>query len=391
MFKKYFIKFIAALFGLLIEQSCIEPYIPESQKDFVPKIIVDGLITNESEYQNIKLSYTSKIDSLLFIPLSGCFVEVLDDLGNSYFFEETYPGNYNGKVTKENFVSGREFQLHFILSNGEEYESDMEKLTNSPPIDSIHYSLETKPTTDPAISYQGMQFYYNFKASNEDNRYYRLVVEETWEYHATYPISIFYSGGYQTISPDSSLFFCYNTQRINDIFLISTDGFEKNEYENFQLHFVDNQTQRLKYKYSILLKQYSISQNASNFWANLKKNSQESGGLYETQPALVIGNIHHVNYPDQMVLGYFGVSSVQEKRIFFVKPDDFTFAQDFYCIASKPNTEDGWPGQTDPTEWPIYFLYVFDMETESTILGIAPVECFDCTKSGGTTTKPEFW
>lgn len=371
--------------------SCIEPYIPESQKDFVPRVIVDGLITNESENQVIKLSYTSSIDSLKFDPLSGCFVEVLDDLGNSYFFEESYPGIYNGKITIENLIPGTAFQLHFILNNGEEYESDLETLTNSPPINSIHYLLQTKATTDPEISYQGMQFYYNFKATDEYDRYYRLVVEETWEYHAAYPISIFYSGGYQTISPDSSLYFCYKTQRINDIFLISTDGFEKNEYENFQLHFVDNQTQRLRYKYSLLLKLYSLSRNASNFWVNLKKNSQESGGLYETQPALVIGNIHHVNYPDEMVLGYFGVSSVQEKRIFFTKPDDFTFAQDFYCIASKPNIEDGWPSQTDPTEWPIYFLYVFDMETEGTILGIAPVECFDCTKSGGTTTKPDFW
>ncbi len=378
------------LIGVSIQQSCIEPYIPENQNDFVPKIVVDGLITDEKEEQTIKLSYTSNIDTLAFEPLSGCFVEVFDDVGNSYSFWEIYPGNYVGSIPSVNLIPNRSFKLHFILNNGEEYESDFQKLHSSPTVDLIHYEIDNKETSDPEISHPGVQFYYDFKAPEDYERYYRLVVEETWEHHATYPISIFYSGGFQKIKPDSSLFFCYQSNTINDIFLISTSGFVKNEFKNYQLHFVDNQTQRLSHKYSFRIKQYSISKEAYEFWLNLEKNNQQNGGLFETQPAIVAGNIKQINFPEKQVLGFFGVSSVSEKRIFITDLQDFPFFHDYNCIASKANI-DFWPYTTDPSEWPIYFLNLFDSESGTTVLGIAPPECFDCTKSGGTTHKPYYW
>jgi hypothetical protein len=382
---------VLLLIAAILQHSCIEPYIPDNQNDFVPRIVVEGLMTDESENQTIKLSYTSRIDSLKYSPVSGCFVEVFDNLGNCYSFQELYPGNYEGVIPLHNLLPGREFQLHFITTNGDEYESNFEKFNPCPAIESIHYIMDTRETSDPLVSFQGLQFYYDFYGSEEFDRYFRLTVEETWEYRAKYPITVYYSYGFQKTKADSSLFFCYNTNSINDIFLISTKGFEKNEYVNYQLHFVDNQTQRLKYKYSLLIKQYSISEAAHSFWVNLEKNNQQSGGLFETQPAVVEGNINCINAPNESVLGYFGVSSVNEKRIFVEKPDGITFIEEYSCEPSKPNFEGGWPGNLTPDEWPIYFIYYFDIYAENTILGIAPQECFDCTKRGGTTHKPNFW
>lgn len=373
--------------------SCIDPYFPENQLTFQSKLVVDGLITDIYENQVIRLSLTSKTDTLTLLPFSGCFVEVFDKNGNVFIFNESpsEPGNYIGIIPLNHFYFGNSFQLHFILQNGEEYESNFETFIPTYSSNKLHYSRVSKESNNPDITYDGLQFFYDFKANEDESKYYRLKIEETWEYHATFPITIFYSDGYQKVKPDSSLFFCYQSTTLDDIFLLSTQGFEKNEYINFKLHYVTNESQRLKFRYSILLKQYSLSEAMYNFWQSIAKNNQENGGLFSSQPALVQGNVTHVNFPEEKVLGFFGVSSVIEQRIFINPPENLTFMEKNICIPSIPYTEGGWPYNTTPNEWPIYFIYFFDILSESSVLGVAPPECFDCRMLGGSVTKPDFW
>jgi len=380
------------IFVIIGFDSCIEPYIPENVNKIVPKVVVDGLITNQSEEQEIVLSYTSSPNNSKFIPLSGCTVEVIDGEGSIFNFNESYSntGHYIGSIGMQYLNAHHQFKLHFVTSSGEEFESSMEEMMPCPPVDSVYYSVGTEETTIPSISYEGIQFYIDLIANENDGSYYRVSVEETWEYHAAYPVGIYFAGEYYHHPADYSLYYCYSSNQLDNIFLISTTGFSKNEYKKYQLNFVTNQTQRLMYKYSMLIKQMSISEGAYNFWSNLRKNNQQSGGLYDTQPAIVEGNIHSLSDPNEKVLGYFGVSSVQTKRI-FVTNVPISFPYDFHCTPSVPYYEGGWPYNTSSTEWPIYFINYLDFETGATILGVADKDCFDCRLNGGTTEKPVYW
>ena len=372
--------------------SCIDNYLPENQINFEPRIVVEALITNEDELQQIKISQSTTLDSLAFIPLSGCFVEVIDNFDQSFTFNETSEGIYEGLIDSQYFSWNRTFQLHLILNNGEEYESEIERFLPSSEIDSIHYKIEEKETSDVELTYQGLQFYYNFIASEISSRYYKISIEETWEYRATFPITIFYSGGFQKINPDSSLFYCYNTKTIDDLYLMSTKGFDKNEFPNYKLHFTNNQSQRLKYRYSLLITQFSLSENTYKYWYNLKKNNEDNGGLFSSQPALVEGNIYKINDPSSKLLGYFGVSSIQKKRIFVDPVENLRIYNEINCEAMPFIQEPGgWPFLTEPDEWPIYFVKIYDPASESSIMGIAEQACFDCRLYGGTLTKPDFW
>ncbi len=66
------------------------------------------------------------------------------------------------------------------------------------------------------------------------------------------------------------------------------------------------------------MKQYSLGEEAFHYWNELKKTSQEQGFLFDRQPALLKSNIHNVNDESEIVLGFFTMAGVVEKRAFAV-------------------------------------------------------------------------
>jgi Domain of unknown function (DUF4249) len=76
---------------------------------------------------------------------------------------------------------------------------------------------------------------------------------------------------------------------------------------------------RIPYYYQsgclVEVQQMCISPEAYSFYNNLDLQSQKSGGLADTPPAAVVGNIRNINNPSEKVVGYFGVVNIQKKKI----------------------------------------------------------------------------
>ena len=288
-------------------------------------------------------------------------------------------------MTAASLKEGFSFRVSVITPDGKQYYSQYEKLTPCPPVGNIHYDIQSHETSDPDVTEDGVQFYVDFNGQGDYGNYYRWVVEETYEYHSTWPITRYTdnTGTHKLYKADYSFFTCYKTDDIQDIFILSTKGLDKNRYQNYPLNFVNDHTQRLMYKYSLLVKQYSISESAYNFWKKLRENNKESSGLFAKQPSQVNGNIYNPNDTTEVVLGYFGVSSVTTRRIMVpavgLKFNDVTF-----CHVTKPP-----PGPL-PEERPLYWALGVDGDG-MTFWGYADQECFICTLLGGTTEKPSYW
>jgi hypothetical protein len=381
-------RYVFVLFPIVLISACVERYFPVTELNFQSKLVIDGTITTGKSEQEIVISRSSPTGDPSFTSLSGCKVSVEDGKGNSIpFYESKNIGHYLGKMNEGFLVPGERYRLHVRTFKGTvEYISSYEELLPCPEIDNVYYELETKQTQNPKITENGLQFYIDFKGNGNYGHFFRWQLTETYEYHSKWPLDKWLDkdGNHDLVESDYSNFICYKTTELSNIYVLSTSGFNQNSYPKYKLHYVKDQTQQLEYKYSLLVNQYSLTESAYNYWENLRKNNQESVDMFGKQPANVKGNIHNANDTTDVALGYFGVSSVQSKRIMVYPFDGLSFDHALPCSAIVID-----PGHL-PAERPLYFVTDYD-ENWNTYIGIGAAECIFCTMKGGSTVKPSYW
>lgn len=370
---------------LLLLSSCIERYFPDEVSSIESRVVIDGLISNDKEIgQKIYVSKSTTIDALGFVPLGRCDVHVYDSENRMFVFNETQlnDGCYLGFIPDSLFTNDNTFKLEVTTPQGKMYTSTIEQLSPVPEIDCVYYEVAKRQTADPLVSYWGAQFYVDFKANSNYGNFYRFEIEESYEYRAQWPIQLYINEMGQRIdgSEDFSFYYCYATDALSEVFTLSTEGFTDNSYIKFPLHAVSNQTQRLAHNYSFLLTQYSLSKTAYTFWNSIRENSQEGESLFGKQPASIKGNIACATHPDESVLGFFGVSSVQQKRLTYLGGIDMPFA---YAECTPMIME------LLPSYRPLYMMYVEEDGVKR--LAVQMTKCVICTERGGTTQKPWFF
>jgi len=368
--------------------SCIDRYYLDNVSNESKKLVVEGTISDDCNEQVIKISYTSSTENPSFNGASNCSVKVADINNHIFNFEEDInnPGNYKGKIPEEDALIGNKFQLIVNTSDGKTYKSSFEEMLPCPPVDSVYYVLEHRETETAGEFIDGLQFYINFNASNYFGKYYRWIIEETYEYHSTWPKKDYLdiNGIYHDDPVDFSQFICYKTEINNELFMLSTEGLSSNKYKKAKLHFVDDHTQRLLYNYSILVKQRSLSNSAYYYWENIKKNNQGTDGLYTKQPAMLKGNVYNENDSSEVVLGHFTVSSETTKRIVIRDVPGLLFNDVGLCSPIIITS----PMPIEPR--PMYFVTAYLLDGSARSAYTFP-ECVECTLLGGILEKPDFF
>ena len=383
------IRLILIYVGLSLLGGCIYPYNPDIEGSS-NALVINGKVTDKEGYQYIEISRSvAPYDKDDERPVSGYTVEIQDEKGNSFPGAEMEPGLYGCWMDQEYLVHGRRYRLIVTNDGGKLYVSDFDMLLPCPVIDSISYEIQEMETKDPEVTYQGLQFFVNTDCSGEYAKNFRWELEETWEYHSTYEIFAYYDGMIQELMDYSyDYYYCWQSRRISSIYTYSTQNLTSGHIRNYPLHYVSNQTDRLSMKYSILVKQFSLSREAFQFWNTLDQQSKQSGDLYETQPAQIQGNIHPQDEGGEPVLGLFYATSVKEKRI-FVSPVIATWGPDCklygFTMAELLEFLSFYP----KNQYPVY-LYSEGVGL-MTIYDYANQECFDCRKGGGTVVRPDFW
>lgn len=373
------------LLTLFILGGCIKPYQPKYTTETTEKYVVQGMVTNQEGWQDVNISVSSSLTNQLYTPLNGCRVEIIDDQNNKFDLEDNGQGNYSVWMSAEYLIVGRSYKLRIHLPNMEILESSFDQMQDSPPVDEVYYELLETTTKDPAAEQMGIQIYIDLKASENQSQFYRWKLSETWEYHAAYPREFYFDGTIQQVSPpDSSKMQCWKTQSIDEIYTLSTKNLTSHSYTKFPLQFVSYKTDRLAIKYSMFIQQIALSEDAYTFWDQLRENNNIGEGLYAEQPMNIQGNIENVSNPNSKVLGFFQASSISTKRI-FIEQVDQSFLD--YSNGCSPRILIKGLIEIIPSMYPAYLMTVND--------SWAPIvlnnNCFDCTISGGSLEKPDFW
>ncbi len=374
------IKILSLLTIMSLFVACIEEFNPKID-GYLDLLVIDGMITNEPGPYIVRLSKTLAVDDLDYFPVTGANIVIFDDFDTEETLVELEPGVYSTNPLGIRGEVGRKYRITIDV-DGKTYQSDFEELEEPVGIDSIYAKVEYKETVEG--SFEGVQFYIDTETTN--TKQFLWVPIETYEYKGDLELNYVYWSftAIDTIT-NPSLKTCWRTEKVIETLTFSTKGLTYPKIKNFPLHYVNTSTKKLSERYSVLINQYSITEEAYKYWNEIKKQSAESGSLYTTQPFQVKGNLINPNNPKDIILGYFWAAGVSKKRVFVEKPPlNFTYSK---CEGNVQALIDlkGYP-----PPWPVYVTTV-KVGIEGKSLGMADVSCFDCKENGGTEEKPEFW
>ena len=165
------------------------------------------------------------------------------------------------------------------------------------------------------------------------------------------------------------------------------------------VRFIERDNYILTHRYSIVVKQFLVSPETYAYYDVLKKLSQsETNAFSENQPGFLPSNIFSTNNSGENIAGYFEVSSVDEKRIFF-NYEDFFMGEDpppYYsdCLITAP-TDEGEYGKRlllnllyrDALR---YYGLNFSKTYGPGPYEMVPPACGDCTVLGSNIV-PDYW
>jgi hypothetical protein len=370
----------------LMLTSCLKSYEPVIKSSDAGKYVVSGQVNNGDAVHRINVSIATPIYEPTNKPVAGCTVKILDDKGNSFATIDMKNGNYEAIIPKNELKAGTSFKADVILPGGDHIVSDFDQIQDCPDVDSVYYVQKEVHGLNPGIPAQGIQFYLNLNGTNITCRNFMFEAFETWEYHSAYPIEWYYNGYINhRVPPDFSRMVCWKTSLVKNFFTLTTRNQSQNTYTRFPLHIVnDYSSPRLQYGYSLLIRQYTLSDAAFIYWEKIQLNSNQEAGLYERQPQPAKGNMHNLTNPDQEVLGLFGATTVKSKRIFVGPIKDLPIKFDPHCEVGTVLKA------LDQIHYAWYPAYLFGDSYGYQLEMIRP-DCVDCLRLGGINVKPDFW
>lgn len=387
---------IVFLVGLSLA-SCTEPFDARSFT-FERVIVVDGLLTDENKFHQLKLTYTYPIGSQSDDGITNADVRLIDSNGRQVFFREQSPGLYQSSLAFAGEV-GKSYRLIFTTPDGKTYESNNQLLAASPEIDSIYddYAVINNESLNEQL--EGAQFFLDTHDDTGQARFFRYEWQEDYKILAPFPSRFEYLPDVDSIVlRREQVHQCYLFNTSNEINIANTLGISGNQLIAHPIRFVDLRTDLLRVRYSLSVKQYNIGESAYRFFRKIQESNESGGSLFDRQQGSIPGNIVSLDDPSEIVLGYFEVAGVSEKRAFFNFEDlderltrpayrtDCSFADDVFMSPL-----DSIPGLITPNSPYRIVSYTPGLGIgSSTVIFVGLRACTDCSWFAPT-EPPSYW
>jgi hypothetical protein len=397
-------KFCYLLFVLsLTLTTCLEPF-DTALSNYERLLVVDALVTDENKSYTVILSNSvANLDE----PLSyeqNAQVVIEDDLGRIFVLQEDSPGIY--KSDNADFVGqvGRTYTLKIRTQNGKEYHSAPCLLHAPSNIDRVYYKVGKDWHKDESDEQNGIHILLDGQGNEPDGNYLRWTYEEDWRFRIAYPTS-------EIILPNNTAEFipvendyCFKSDVSTEVLIHSFKNQVNKQLSEKKISFIPTQlTDKVTVRYTINVKQYSISQEEYDFWNKLKESTEDVGDVFGKQPFSIPSNIHNINDPKEPVLGYFQVAGVSSSRIYINRSDMLESGLDLWSPFN------GCPADTFLVDFISFFspyqIYdelvingrrqlvdpIYD-DSRMNIIGLllASKRCADCTLTGRL-EPPHFW
>ena len=377
---------IVMALAMVILGSCREAYWPEL-KGYENLLVVDGLITDQPGPYEVRLSYSTSVQNPFLVPFKGAIVTIIDSEGLSETLTETEDGVYQTSETGIRGKVGQRYRIVINTPDGSTYESPFQEIRPPVGIAGVYAESKTIQTEDEFYPLYGKQFYLDTETALSDTTYLTWRMYGDYKYLVDYLIRFKYDRRQLTVFPKpDSLYVCYGHEKITDLITMKTENLEEPKIVRLPLTFVSTETRKLMIRYSLLVKQLSLTREAYDFYNDLSIMNTQEGALYNTQPFQVRGNVVNRDDPDEIVLGYFLAAGMTEKRIYINRPTDLPFRYGICVLTDRDYEAYRYIGLSSSTDWPVYVTT--DINGSS---ALPEQDCIDCRRLGGKIQKPGFW
>lgn len=385
MQKNLYITLFSILFSGLIVISCTEPFELETT-DFSDILVINASITNETKAHEIYIS-RSFISGEEPQQVSGAAVSVLVEGEGAITFREVEAGIYRSESVFA-AVAGKEYTLSVTDENGERFVSRTVMLTQPSVIDNVSARRVVNEQDN-----DGVEIYVDGTGLGDHSGYFRYTFEETYRIESFYKptkeliVVSESSRALDLVDKENEERVCYVYEPSNTIVIAETRNLAENKVRDYPVQFIERRDRKVALRYSILVKQHSLSLTSYEFYETLKEFSSSSNLFSQTQPGLIVGNIKHESNPDIKVIGLFETVSVSEKRIFFnfrdIFGNDRPFLESCESEAYSLNNPELFSRINSGQ-------FQFTGEDPPGFYNIAQISCIDCTLKGSNVI-PEFW
>ena len=383
-------KQIFLLILIAFVSGCVKPIELDTIVENETTLVVDALLTNELKHHIVKLSKSIPLDSTKRVKETNAQIKIVDNNNVVYNFTESEDGIY---LSNDLFKAekGKKYTLEIVTSDGAIYTSNEEEIYGFNTIDQVDIKKENDKFEEEVLA-----IYVKSDGTNNENaQYYRYRIEETYKVIAPDWRTLMFDKTKLpeiVVVPNTEFYrVCYGSSDTKEIVLKEATLLNEKSIEFSIYHFKEDDF-KIAHRYSGLIKQYVQSPEAHAYSTKILRNSTSQSVFTQSQPGALTGNISS----DKKVIGYFEVSSVSEKRIFFNHSDFFEYSErDFiypevcttpYYPALKVNNTYPLREAIESGDW----LYGKEDEIAFGTYHIVKKECGDCTKQGSN-IKPTFW
>jgi hypothetical protein len=352
-------------------------------------LVVEGTIS-DGDITAIRLSKTVKVSTETKVtPLDNATVFVEEEAGAQ--FQLTYNPNTRkfDSGSALNLNKTKKYRLR-ITVDGKEYASDYVPVKVNPAIDNIEFNAKPDKleisidTHDPA----------------NNTRYYRWDYDETWRFHASFQSDFIVNPITKQINYRSAAdqsYYCFANDTSSTILIGSTAKLTQDVVAQALITTIPFDAEKLELRYSILVRQYAITKEEYQFWENIKKNTEQLGSIFDSQPSQLVGNIHCITAPKEPVIGYISATNVQQKRIFISNsqlPQDWYPKKPYACSIDSALF---FNPKTMANEVQNYIINSDAVPLQTITMGnivlgytYSSIECSDC-RIRGKVEQPPFW
>ena len=381
---------IVAIFAVLCS-TCITPFTPQGIEIEEGTVVIEGdIIVQGNTKVYISLLRSLEINRAPIKYITEALVWVESNGGQIYNGSLVSDAN----VTPFFLIDTKElsfdqlYKLCVSLPDGRRYESDFLTPFRTPEIEAIDFLVnDSKTAVDFFVTTYGAE------PDQNSSQYYKWHYTEDWEIYAVHNTRVYFDintiavADFET-SPNP-YYYCWKKSQSSSIMIAKTDHLKDNIVYQQKISSVDYRDDRISSLYFMDLSQMSISKEAYLYWLNLKKITDEIGGIFAPQPSEMFGNIRCISHPDTKVIGYLSAGTVTSKTLFVPEQELGIYAPPKCELVTLEDFRLLTP----------YGLYLAGFRVVSTLLAhninIYTVtwgseDCVDC-RSKGTKNKPSFW